>query len=85
MSVEFDNSVDIPRLSDALKHFRLGVSWGGFESLILPAGVALAQAGEQNSLQKFGVSPQLVRLSFGLEDAEDLWADFEAALTKSVT
>ncbi len=85
MSVEFDDSVDIPRLSDALKHFRLGVSWGGFESLILPAGVALAQAGEQNSLQKFGVSPQLVRLSFGLEDAEDLWADFEAALTKSVT
>lgn len=84
MSVEFDDKVDIPRLADALRHFRLGVSWGGFESLALPARVALAQAGEQNSLQKFGVSPNLVRLSLGLEDAEDLWADFEAALDKSV-
>ena len=85
MSLEFDDSVDIPRFADALGIFRLGVSWGGFESLALPARVGLAQAGEQNSMQKFKVSPNLVRLSLGLEDAEDLWADFEAALKKSVT
>lgn len=84
MSFEFDESVDIPTFTDALQTFRLGVSWGGFESLILPAAVALAQAGEQNSMQKFGVSANLIRLSLGLEDAEDLWADFEAALAKSV-
>ena len=83
LSLEFDDSVDIPAFSDALSLFRLGVSWGGFESLILPARVGLAQAGEQNSMQKFGVSPNLVRLSLGLEDAEDLWADFAAALNKS--
>lgn len=83
MSIEFDESVDIPKFSDALNHFRLGVSWGGFESLILPAKVGLAQIGEQNSMQKFGVSPQLVRLSLGLEDPEDLWADFSAALSQS--
>ncbi|MEY8120537.1 PLP-dependent transferase [Falsihalocynthiibacter sp. BN13B15] len=83
LSIEFDESVDIPKFSDALQHFRLGVSWGGFESLILPARVGLAQAGEQNSMQKFGVSPQLVRLSLGLEDPEDLWADFSAALSQS--
>lgn len=83
MSLEFDDSVDIPRFSDALKHFRLGVSWGGFESLILPARVGLAQAGEQNSMQYFGVSPNLVRLNLGLEDAEDLWADFTTALSQS--
>ncbi len=82
MSIEFDDSVDIPKFSDALAHFRLGVSWGGFESLILPARVGLAQAGEQNSMQKFGVSPNLVRLNLGLEDAEDLWADFMVALSK---
>ncbi|MEM9249099.1 MAG: aminotransferase class I/II-fold pyridoxal phosphate-dependent enzyme [Pseudomonadota bacterium] len=83
LSVEFDDSVDIPRFSDALRHFRLGVSWGGFESLVLPARVGLAQAGAQNSMQKFGVSPNLVRLSLGLEDAEDLWADFTTALNES--
>lgn len=84
MSLEFDDSVDIPRFADALRIFRLGVSWGGFESLVLPARVGLAQAGEENSMQKFKVSPNLVRLSLGLEDADDLWADFEAALKRSV-
>ncbi|MGY3670904.1 aminotransferase class I/II-fold pyridoxal phosphate-dependent enzyme (plasmid) [Marinovum sp. KMM 9989] len=83
MSLEFDDTVDIPKFSDALRHFRLGVSWGGFESLILPARVGLAQAGAQNSMQKFGVSPNLVRLSLGLEDADDLWADFMSALSHS--
>lgn len=84
MSLEFDDSVDIPKFSDALQHFRLGVSWGGFESLILPARVGLAQAGEKNSMQHFGVPPNLVRLNLGLEDAEDLWADFTNALRISV-
>lgn len=83
LSLELDEKVDIPKLADALTLFRLGVSWGGFESLILPAQVALGQAGEHNSLQRFGVPPNLVRLSIGLERAEDLWADFEAALDKS--
>jgi cystathionine beta-lyase/cystathionine gamma-synthase len=31
-------------------------------------------------MRTFGVSPDLVRLSLGLESAEDLWADMEAAL-----
>ncbi|MGI9419110.1 MAG: aminotransferase class I/II-fold pyridoxal phosphate-dependent enzyme [Geminicoccaceae bacterium] len=83
MSIEFHDGVDIPRLADALRLFKLGVSWGGFESLILPAQVALAQVGEENSLQRFGVSPKLVRLSLGLEDGEDLWKDFLAALESS--
>ena len=80
LSIEVDDSVDIPRFSDALNLFRLGVSWGGFESLVLPARVGLAQEGEQNSMQRFGVSPNLIRLSLGLEDAEELWSDFASAL-----
>ncbi len=85
MSIEFDDGIDIPRLSNALRLFKLGVSWGGFESLILPAQVALAQIGEENSLQRFGVPPNLVRLSLGLEDGEDLWEDFLTALENSKT
>jgi cystathionine beta-lyase/cystathionine gamma-synthase len=80
LSIELAPGVDIPRLADGLKHFRLGVSWGGFESLVVPAAITLAQAGEKNAAQRFGVSPRLVRLSLGLEDAEDLWTDFDAAL-----
>jgi cystathionine beta-lyase/cystathionine gamma-synthase len=84
LSVEFDETVDIPHFADALKLFRLGVSWGGFESLLLPTQIALNQSGEQNSLQRFGVSGRIVRLSLGLEDPNDLWADFEQALSQSV-
>lgn len=83
MAVEFDDSIDIPAFCDALRHFRLGVSWGGFESLVLPARIGLAQAGAKNSMQKFGVSPNLVRINLGLEEAGDLWADFAAALAAS--
>lgn len=80
LSVEFDESIDIPRLCDTVKLFHLGVSWGGFESLILPALVGLDQAGEHNPMRVFGVSPHLVRLSLGLESATDLWSDFHAAV-----
>ncbi len=83
LSMELAHGVDIRRLADGLKLFSLGVSWGGFESLILPAEVGLRQAGEQNSMQRFGVPANLVRLSIGLEEAEELWADFAAALTES--
>lgn len=80
MSVAFTEAVDIHRFADTLKVFRLGVSWGGFESLAVPAAITLDQAGEHNPGRHFGVSPHLVRLSLGLEDVEDLWADFENAL-----
>jgi len=83
LSVELKEGVDIPRLADSLELFRLGVSWGGFESLLLPTRIGLAQAGEQNSMQRFGVSDRIVRLSLGLEDPNDLWADFESALSTS--
>ena len=32
-----DFAIDLPRLCDTLSLFSIGVSWGGFESLILPA------------------------------------------------
>jgi cystathionine beta-lyase/cystathionine gamma-synthase len=80
LSVEFDASVVISRFCDALRLFRLGVSWGGFESLVMPARAALGQTGDINAPRRFGVSPNLVRLSLGLESADDLWADFMHAL-----
>lgn len=83
LSVDFDETVDVPTFCDALSLFRLGVSWGGFESLVFPARVGLGQTGAVNSLRRFGVSPQLVRLSLGLEHAEDLWRDLESAVTQA--
>ena len=79
-SIELAPGVDVTRFCDALSLFRLGVSWGGHESLVFPAAVGLRQAGEHNSLVDFGVSPRLVRLHVGLESPADLIADLDDAL-----
>lgn len=80
MSIELAEGADAPRFVDALRLFRIGVSWGGFESLVMPARAVLRQAGPQNPARCFGVPPTLVRLSLGLEDPQDLWRDLAQAL-----
>lgn len=82
MAFEATDSVDVPKFCDSLKMFKLGVSWGGHESLAVPAMAALEQQGGPNSAQAFGVPPQLVRLHVGLEDVDDLWGDLSQALTQ---
>jgi cystathionine beta-lyase/cystathionine gamma-synthase len=73
----------VRRLCDALRLFKLGVSWGGHESLAFPAAAGLAQQGAANPLAFFGVSPATIRLHIGLEDAEDLWSDLAQALARA--
>jgi cystathionine beta-lyase/cystathionine gamma-synthase len=57
---------------DRLRRFRIGVSWGGVESLVITP--ARAQLDEQK------LPAGLVRLSIGLEGADTLIADLEQAL-----
>ncbi len=76
----FKDGVDVRAFSDHLKLFKLGVSWGGHESLIVPGNVVLAQKAQPNSAVAFGISPRSVRLHVGLEGTEALWSDLEAAI-----
>ena len=78
-SFEVDDSVHIRSFCDSLRVFRLGVSWGGYESLVVPAEIARDQAGEFNSARDFGVPPRMIRIFVGLEDPDDLWNDLEQA------
>jgi len=78
-SIELDERIDIPAFCDALSIFRLGVSWGGYESLVMPANVSINQASEHNPAVDFGVSPRMIRLFVGLEDPDDLWTDLLGA------
>ncbi|MDR3473263.1 MAG: PLP-dependent transferase, partial [Devosia sp.] len=80
LSFEFEPSVDIPKFCDALKLFKLGVSWGGHESLVVPALVTLQQNAGPNSAIDFGVPATMVRLHVGLEGSDVLWADIENAI-----
>ena len=57
-------------LVDALSLFGIGYSWGGFESLVVPANPP------RSAVPWVGDGP-LVRLSIGLEDPADLIADLE--------
>jgi cysteine-S-conjugate beta-lyase len=61
---------------DGLECFALGFSWGGYESLIVPARVH----GER-SVRPWEGGP-LVRLQIGLEDPEDLCADLARGLDR---
>ena len=58
------------RFVEALSHFGIGFSWGGFESLVVPSNPAEIRTATQ------WVDPDpLLRLSIGLEDPADLIAD----------
>ena len=70
------------RFCDALGLVRLGVSWGGHESLAFPAQLGLIQPGLTNSFSAFAVPDDMVRLHVGLEDVEDIWGDIERALDR---
>ncbi|AIC30319.1 Cys/Met metabolism pyridoxal phosphate-dependent protein (plasmid) [Rhizobium etli bv. mimosae str. IE4771] len=79
----FREGVDIRAFADHLKLFKLGVSWGGHESLIVPGEVVLQQKAQPNSAQTFGIHARSVRLHVGLEGTEALWRDIEEALAAS--
>ena len=83
LSFEANAALDIPVFCDALQFFKLGVSWGGHESLVVPALVTRVQAAGPNSAVDFGVPERMIRLHIGLEGTEALWNDllqaFEAA------
>ena len=72
--------VNVPEFVDALRHIRLGVSWGGPETLILPAQAALQLPDDSNSFRRFGVVDRTIRFAVGLEDPDLLWQDLLQAL-----
>ncbi|MBQ0709350.1 MULTISPECIES: PLP-dependent transferase [unclassified Ochrobactrum] len=82
-SVIFREGVNIREFCNHLNLFKLGVSWGGHESLIVPGEVVLQQKAQPNSAHTFGIDPRSVRLHVGLEGTEALWRDIEGALAAS--
>ena len=72
---DLDESVDVARFANALQLTKLGVSWGGAESLCVPGEAALGLAGASNSFRHFGVSPRSVRFAAGLEKSDALVED----------
>lgn len=59
-----------------LKVFAIGASWGGARSLIAPMSVQ-----EDREVRKVPGDPNILRISIGLEDPEDLWNDLDATFS----
>jgi cystathionine gamma-synthase len=71
---------DARRLAEALHLFALAPSLGGVDSLVtLPALTSHGMI-SPDLRAKMGVTEQMIRLSVGIEKAEDLIADLEQAL-----
>ncbi|RYF74107.1 MAG: cystathionine beta-lyase [Comamonadaceae bacterium] len=79
-SVVFDerySSEQVDRFCDSLRLFRLGYSWGGAISLVVPYDIGLMR---DETVSHWPHKGSLVRFSIGLEAAADLQADLAQAL-----
>jgi cysteine-S-conjugate beta-lyase len=71
------NDAAVAAMIDGLELFGIGYSWGGFESLALPAN----PTGERTAVKWQAPGP-LIRFHIGLEDVDDLQADLEAGFER---
>ncbi len=73
---------DRARVAAALESsrlFKMGSSWGGFESLIVPVYPGLQRKSTQWKEEGF-----VVRIHAGLETIEDLWSDLAIVLERTI-
>lgn len=68
----------IAAMIDGMTHFKMGFSWGGFESLILPVDSSITQ----RQIKPWPNNKNMMRLHIGLEDPQDLIQDLSAGLQR---
>jgi len=73
--IRTDSEDDIAKFTDSLKFFKRAVSWGGYESLVMPYAVTRSGSDNKDNLS-------LVRVHIGLEEPELLIDDLNQALRK---
>ena len=86
LSFEVDGTGDdARRLAEALRLFTLAASLGGVDSLVtIPVLTSHAMISAEER-RKMGVTEQMIRLSVGIESADDLIADLDRGLGTLVT
>ena len=70
----------IKRFVDRLGVFLLGVSWGGHESLVYAPAISYLKELPPERFAALGIAAGTMRISVGLEHADDLVGDLEQAL-----
>lgn len=76
------NDLDkIKKFVNTLEYFKIGVSWGGHESLIYAPAISYLKEMTKEQFDAMNISLGLMRISVGLEDTKDLIEDIETALS----
>ena len=68
---------------NGLQCFTLAESLGGVESLIAHPGTMTHASMDPAAQERAGIRPGLLRVSVGIEDAQDLQADLLSALERA--
>lgn len=83
ISFELADGKDHRAFFRALRLVALAESLGGVESLVChPASMTHASIPKETR-EKVGITDRLIRLSVGIEDADDIWSDVENAIRKA--
>ena len=75
-----DDINTVKHFVNQLKIFKIGVSWGGHESLIYVPAISYLKEMTDSQFKNMGISLGDIRISVGLEDPEDLIVDLKEAL-----
>ncbi|MBC8338733.1 MAG: cystathionine beta-lyase [Alphaproteobacteria bacterium] len=67
----------VSAMLDGMELFAMGASWGGYESLMIPA-----EPGKIRTASEWSAAGPTLRLHIGLEDPDDLIADLEKGLAR---
>ncbi|MFM8827369.1 MAG: trans-sulfuration enzyme family protein [Actinomycetota bacterium] len=85
VAVEIDGGTDACRsVMDSLRLVRPATSFGGPETLVCHPATAIQVGVSGEDLAATGVTDGLLRLSVGLEDADDIVADLTSALDRAL-
>jgi cystathionine gamma-lyase len=77
------DSNQVNKFLTSLKIFKLAVSLGAVESLICAPALMTHASVPQSTRESVGVTNNLIRISVGIEDSEDLIGDLSQALNKA--
>ena len=75
--VDTDDQTKLAAMLDGLEFFGMGASWGGYESLLIPAWPE-----KNRTATEWDVPGQTLRIHVGLEDPDDLIADLDKGFAR---